>query len=157
MRSSLRIARLSSTGTVTKPMESVPFQIVATDSSLEPTPTQLQQDRYRPTDLAAGPLRGRTLSGTRQRRKLTAGFFRGEQSFDARRAIDHRGPVLEQTAGVGAGTVGRVQRLAPEAQVDRELRAVMRRVREASRHDPHARALRVEECGGPLEPLFGFA
>src|SRR5690242_3686040 len=159
MRSSSRIARLSSTGTVTNPMLKVPFQIVATGASARvaygcrsarPVPARAT------AVLTIRPFRRCVLSRPGERREVPACCLCLQQVPDRAVAVDHRRVVLEQTAGVGARAVGRVKRLSPEAQIHGELAAVVRRVCEAAREHPGARTRGVEERRLLLEPRLRF-
>src|SRR3954451_12716312 len=74
------------------------------------------------------PLRRALLARPRQRRIIAAVLLRRQQLLDRGVAIDDCRLVDGEAAGVGGRSVCRIERLAEQAQVDRELRAVMRGV-----------------------------
>ena len=95
----------------------------------------------------------------RSGRSVTGCADRNRQCDVVRPAItiDHARAVLKETARIGRRTVGRVQRLPPQPEVDGELAAVMRRMREPPRQHPGTRARNVEKRRLPRVPIVGLA
>ena len=101
------------------------------------------------------PLGGRRCAWSRQLWPSAALRFLLEQVLDRPVTVDHARAVAGKASRVGGWPVRGIERAAPQAEVRRQLPAVVRRVRNAARQHPRARAGDVEEPCGFLEPFVG--
>src|SRR5580765_266182 len=106
---------------------------------------------------ALGSLRDRLLAGARERRPGAAVGLGREQLVDVVVAVDGRGVVREQSAGVCRGSVSGVHGASEQAQQHGQLAAMVCAVRDPAEEHPGAGSLHIEEVRVPLPPLRGHS
>src|SRR5262249_10761120 len=114
---------------------------------------RLSSHSYARSRLRVGrPLGARVRARAGQPRLFAAGRFSGDEPLDVRVGIDRAGAVRRQPTGIDGWPIDAPDLTAQESEQRRLLRAMVRRVGDASHHDPRTAVDRIEEGDVPGPP-----